>query len=191
MVVLNLGTMEHLMCLYSASLRADQFRDAKAEGEDLTIANVQHGHHAVRSSADKKIVCMKPGTKVHFDKVELNPHLRAGLDYRLVEAIEGKKLSGTFVEWRNGTHSMAMDAIEFDIDGDPRSRHFYKVHIVHLAVGCRLYTGDKRVDLVASLGACDPSIVLDHMNPDEQLDSQAPIVERALARVGGLCSIRR
>lgn len=179
------------MCLYSATLRADQFREAKAEGEDLVIGNIQYGHHAVVSPVDHKVVCMRPGTKVHFDRVTINPNLRHGLDWRLVEAVEGRKLSGTFVEWRAGTHSEAMDAVVFDIEGDPLHSNFYKLHIVHLAEGCRFYSGNKRVDLAAALGAYDPSIALDHMNPDEQLDSQAPVVERALARVGGLCSIRR
>ena len=163
------------MCYYSKTLRRDQFRAAK-EGEDLTLTADGVGHHFATSEADGKIVCILPGTQLHIENFQLNQQWKRNLPHstwRLLQELEGKPVSARFFEDTRGGYS----ADSVTLCGE-------RIHLLYLAAGTKFYIGAKRVPMSERMGVDDPSIMLDHKEPNTS-------VERVMAKVDGLCSITR
>src|SRR5262245_50903701 len=166
------------MCYYSKQVPSSYTRSAAKEGEDVVLAADNQGHHYPQGS-DGKIVCVLGGTKIHLDKLEINPEYLSRVEYEFpgITQYIGKPLSSTFIE--RSPRGYSADRI--------RVGNYFEVHLVFLKAGSKMRIGDpKPVDLVTKLGMDDPSIMLDHQN-----NEPTPGVSRAVGRALGLCSIVR
>ena len=164
------------MCYYSTTMR--NVRDVKQQ-EDLYIGT-HMSHTVLKSAKDDRAVCVKGGSEIHFEKLEIQ---RDRLSHEYLCAIRphlGKEFHTRFVQYSGNGY--AADAIMVGP---------YKIHIAWLKDGLKCYVGPKKPDLAleAKLGVDEQTMKGNMLDHGPQHDD-VPTFRRSVLRALGFCSIQ-